>query len=470
MPIYEDPTAAYGDEIFTAVTDVKVEGEALKSGSLYDTAAGGMTVGDVVSLYSLCPAVDGVRVYALISDNAFFAQEAATALTLMCEAAYRQTGMRVHLRTATHMDDTYVGYTDYLSYRSVRIGYYESAYYAFDDAKTKPLADFISANAHRYGFIDLSAEGDAGHFRYIGIPHATVMKDKGLSTLAEYHAFLRGRTCALKITLGDANYYIQSFDVAEGSATVKVPNQYKNQYELSATGNGSAVMTVKVYESGLGHPLPYVASGDADRSKTVICLDAGHGAHDPGAVWPQTGDPTYCEKDYNLAVTLKAKEYLEAMGYTVILTRDDDTFVELGDRVSFAKKYGTDLFVSLHCNSTDHPNSPTAVGPQVYFYDSKYTNYLNHTIAQTFRNAINTGTAEYIGAGVSMPVEEGDVRHGEYTVISDLNLPSVLIEMGFITNEGDRALFEDEAWRESMGYSVAMAVEKLFANDQLGIR
>ncbi len=468
--------AEYADVNFASSEMLEADEEPYQNGALYDMEAGTVEITDAVSLYDLCPTVglDNVRVYALVSDNAVLSQKAAAALAAMCEAAYNETGMRVHVRTAAHMKSSDVGYADYTSLKSVKIGYYDagkSLYHAFDEADTRPIADFIRENAYKYGFVDLSSAGDAGHFRYVGVPHAAAMRDKGFTSLADYHAYLDSLEKVLKISLDGVTYYVRSYAVLSGKANVEIPTAYKNAYELSATGNGSLVLTVSVYASGLSNPLPYVADQNADRSGAVICLDAGHGAHDPGAVWPQTGTPTYLEKDYNLAVALEAKAYLEAMGYTVVLTRSDDTFVELTDRVSFAKSKGADLFISFHCNSVDYPDSPTAVGPQVYFNQSNATQYLNWTTARTFRNAINTATAAYIASGAAHPVEESDLRSGgHYVVLSDKSLPSVLLEMGFITNGGDRALFENSAWCESMGYAAAMAVETLFANDHLGVK
>ena len=466
--------ASYADTDFASTVTLEVPLAPLKQGVLYDTYEGAVEIGDAVSLYDICPTVDKTRVYALVSDTAKLSQEAAAALSALCEAAYRESGMRVHLRTAAHMEESAVGYGDYRSLKSVKIGYYDEStavYHAFDEEKTRPLADFIRANAYRFGFIDLSTKNDAGHFRYVGLPHAAVMTDEGIATLADYHAFLDSRDRYLHVSLNGVNYYVRSYAVSGETAAVKVPAAHQNACTLSASGYGSTVVTVTLYASGKAHPLPYVADMNANRKDKVICLDAGHGAHDPGAVWPQTTNPTYLEKEYNLAVAKEAKAYLEAMGYTVIMTRNDDTFVSLDNRVAFAKQYGADLFISFHCNSTATPDSPTAVGPQVYFNQSESTQFYNWTIARAFRNAINTATASYIAQGEAKPVDEDDLRSGgDLRVLRDYDLPSVLLEMGFITNEGDRALFEDSAWRETMGYAVAMAVESLFASDHLGLQ
>ena len=434
-----------------------------------------MTVGTLVKLYDICKKVDGKRVYGLIDAEVRFASDAAAQLNLLCEAAYRETGMVPHIRTVDHMTDAYVGLADYESYRALRFSYYtDGNNYAFSSEQAKPLADFIEQNAHEYGFINLSGEGDDGHFRYVGIPHALVMQDKNLTTLAAYAAFLKENYSdkALSVELGDTIYYIQSFDCTGVTATVACPPLYRSAAEISATGNGTVVLTVKAYGDGRIHALPYVAPENADRSDTVIYLDAGHGAHDPGAISP---DGSYYEKDFNLAVTLKLRDYLTAMGYTVRLTREDDSFLAVDKRAPAALQAGSDLFISLHCNSVENIASPTAVGPQLYYNEvldrnnPLYPHYLNKTIVNTFRSAINQGTASYIESGAAQKIEDNDVCSGSHlAVLREPRLPAILVEMGFITNSGDIALFLNEAWQETMAYSLALAVDTLFANDQLG--
>ena len=82
-----------------------------------------------------------------------------------------------------------------------------------------------------------------------------------------------------------------------------------------------------------------------------ICIDAGHGGHDPGAVGP-TGKR---EKDTALAVTLLLGSRLEAAGLQVFYTRKDDKFLELPERAALANNLGVDPFLSIHCNAASSP-------------------------------------------------------------------------------------------------------------------
>ena len=95
----------------------------------------------------------------------------------------------------------------------------------------------------------------------------------------------------------------------------------------------------------------------------TICIDAGHGGKDPGAC---AGGVR--EKDIALDVAKKIRAHLQAVGYGVILTREQDKFVSLGNRAAEANMWGADLFVSVHCNSA--PNS-SANGMEVYVHTSR---------------------------------------------------------------------------------------------------
>ena len=94
-----------------------------------------------------------------------------------------------------------------------------------------------------------------------------------------------------------------------------------------------------------------------------IVIDPGHGDHDPGAV----ADDIY-EKDITLDIALKTEKLLKDAGYKVRLTRDDDSFLELGERAEFANKRNAKVFVSIHCNSSEDGSGQ---GIETYYGESK---------------------------------------------------------------------------------------------------
>ncbi|MCI8341849.1 MAG: N-acetylmuramoyl-L-alanine amidase [Firmicutes bacterium] len=149
-----------------------------------------------------------------------------------------------------------------------------------------------------------------------------------------------------------------------------------------------------------------------------ICIDPGHGGKDTGA--PAAG---YKEKDIVLAISLKLAEFLRSRGIDVFLTRESDIYDSPGAKVAKANKWGADLFVSIHCNS--HV-SIQANGTEclIYGYDGE-SDLLADFIQNSIVNRLKTAD-RYIKA------------RNELTVLNSTNMPAVLVETAFISNDSDR--------------------------------
>lgn len=151
----------------------------------------------------------------------------------------------------------------------------------------------------------------------------------------------------------------------------------------------------------------------------IIAVDAGHGGTDPGTI----GNGAY-EKNIVLAVAKKLKEKLEKSGVKVIMTRESDTYPTLQQRVEIAKQNYAELFVSIHVNS----GSSAASGTETYYDTSTNPNgYESYLLAKEIQSQIV--------ANASM-VDRG-VKNNSFYVIRYNTVPSVLVELGFITNSDD---------------------------------
>ena len=162
-----------------------------------------------------------------------------------------------------------------------------------------------------------------------------------------------------------------------------------------------------------------------------VCLDAGHGADDVGA----TNGERY-EKDDDLLLTLKIKEKLEAMGIKVHLTRGDDSDVTLKDRCKSANKEHCTLFVSVHRNSTEDKK---ANGIEAWV--SKKPKGDEMELAENLVKNICELTGQQ-----NRGVKKGfrDNSFGDYYINSDTEMPSLLLEVGFITNTEDNKAFDEK--------------------------
>lgn len=167
----------------------------------------------------------------------------------------------------------------------------------------------------------------------------------------------------------------------------------------------------------------------------TVCLDPGHGGKDPGA----TGGGVR-EKDIALDVSKKIRAYLQAAMCSVILTRENDTFISLGNRAAEANMWGADLFLSVHCNSA--PNV-SANGMEVYVHTS--------------RGADSTRAAHAIYDRLlpASGLKGRGVKANNYAVLRETSMPAVLIELGFISNAGDRRKLTDFAWQDDAAKAIA---------------
>ena len=161
-----------------------------------------------------------------------------------------------------------------------------------------------------------------------------------------------------------------------------------------------------------------------------VCLDAGHGGSDVGAEY---GDRQ--EKDDNLKLTLAVGEILKENGIKVIYTRKEDEFVELEDRAAYANKKRATYFVSIHRNSAEADVS----GVEIWIENTAPV--YEEKMAQNILDRINE-----VGFGKSRGVRRGYQGNpsSNYLVNAATDMPSCLVEMGFITTEKDNELFDEK--------------------------
>lgn len=255
--------------------------------------------------------------------------------------------------------------------------------------------------------------------------------------------------------------------------------------------------------AGLGTvqpPLPQPAERPEVRAaraaKKTIVLDPGHGGHDSGA--KKNGA---VEKDVVLAFSLVLRKRLEASGrYRVLMTRNDDTFVDLDDRRVFAEKNNAALFMAIHADSA----GSHASGATVYslresdartLTKSARTDVVNSVLNDKDLKALrqskdaDVGTVQGFLAGlaekeVSVTRERTSVfarslvqymgatttmmnnpdRSAAFTVLQTAKVPAVLVELAFVTNKEDAAKLKSDEWRNKVASSLVIAIDSYFAN------
>ena len=224
--------------------------------------------------------------------------------------------------------------------------------------------------------------------------------------------------------------------------------------------------------------------------KKIIVLDPGHGGEDPGAI----GYSGVYEKNITLAMAKELKVILEKEGYKVHLTRSTDIFIPLRDRVKIARKYNADLFMSIHADSAVNRS---AKGLSVYTLSETASdkeaaalaerenkadvvaglNLLEHSkeVSDILINLAQRETMNRSSEFASFMVQEmrksvklrdNTHRFAGFAVLKAPDVPSVLLEMGYLSNRTEERLLKQKDYRRKLAVSTSKAVEKYFDNMQ----
>lgn len=213
------------------------------------------------------------------------------------------------------------------------------------------------------------------------------------------------------------------------------------------------------------------------RARRVIVIDAGHGGRDPGAI----SSSGVREKDVTLSAARELQRQLEATGrYDVFMTREGDTYPEWEDRVGVMRDVQADLFLSLHA---DAARNSSVRGAAVYTLNDRAE---NRARARARRDANHSRQAEVNNILVELELREkrnqstifADVllehldqsgrlltnphREENFFVLLDSRVPTVLIEMGFLTNSTDVANLTSPSFRRRQMGSIVSAIDYYF--------
>jgi N-acetylmuramoyl-L-alanine amidase len=181
--------------------------------------------------------------------------------------------------------------------------------------------------------------------------------------------------------------------------------------------------------------------------KPVIILDPGHGGNDEGAKVGQ-----FIEKKITLKLAQITKQALEFRGYKVRMTRSKDEYVSLADRVEMASLVKAKLFLSLHCNSS--PVNKDVHGVEIFYHESKDAVRLKSSkrlASQALHCFLQQTGAHSRG-----------VKKGNFYVIRETSMPSILIEIGFLTHSDERLRLNDHVYLEKIAHGIATSVDRFF--------
>lgn len=222
------------------------------------------------------------------------------------------------------------------------------------------------------------------------------------------------------------------------------------------------------------------------KKKKIIVLDPGHGGRDPGAI-SRSGK---YEKDLVLKMAKETKEFLEKAGYKVVLTRSKDVFISLRGRIKKAHEANGDLFISIHADSA---KNSSAKGLSIYTISEKASDKEAEALAERENKAdilygMDLGDYQQEVSDILIDLAKTDTmnkssqyadnvvkemkkkiqllpnahRFAGFVVLKSPNIPSVLLEMGYLSNRAEEKQMWQKSYRNKLSQALVNAVNQFF--------
>lgn len=183
-------------------------------------------------------------------------------------------------------------------------------------------------------------------------------------------------------------------------------------------------------------------SEEEEEGSGIVCIDAGHGGKDPGALNTDSKAPT--EAQYNLEIANALNSELTALGIETLMTRSSDVYIAPGDRPDIANNADAELFVSIHHNSA---SNATATGTEVWVYTTADSE--TRSLASSVLSAITK----------KLGVKSRGVKTNNYAVLRKTNMPAILIETLFMSSESDMKIAAGNTYAKDVAAEVAKCIK-----------
>ena len=292
-----------------------------------------------------------------------------------------------------------------------------------------------------------------------------------------------------------ADLDVKSVDSSDKSKDSRESNAPKNNSRESSAKSKDSKPKSKLDSKADSKPKP--ADSKDSKPKTlpkeiaknkIVVLDAGHGGKDCGAKVGKV-----CEKTLALNISKKTAEILKKRGYKVFVTRSGDKYLSLTDRTKLANDKNADIFISIHANALDKKakNYKTANGIETYFLSTARSErarkvaeienkddieIMNQFSKMSFLNSLNSQRllasnklAIDVQSGMLINARklykntlDGGVREGPFWVLVGALMPSILIEVGYMTNKTDLERLQSKEYQNALAKGIADGIDGYF--------
>ncbi|WP_422679841.1 N-acetylmuramoyl-L-alanine amidase [Chelatococcus albus] len=314
---------------------------------------------------------------------------------------------------------------------------------------------------------------------------------RGLVSSFRYGLFAPGRS-RIVIDLAEPALVARAASTEDGavaSLTIELTRTDRATYRKAALKP-----TAEPAEAPAAAPPSAVPVDAAAAAKPLIVLDPGHGGVDPGA----SGPGGVVEKDVVFAFAQRLRNKLEATGrYRILMTRDTDTFISLGRRVRIARDAKADLFVSIHADTLS--DNPDVRGATVYTgsdfasdaeaarladkenradqiagveaqEDAEDVVGILLDLTKRETRAFSTDFARKLVASLQSAVKlnKNPHRSAGFQVLKAPDVPSILLELGYLSSAKDADLLTSESWRDRSTEALTAAIDRYFSTRLAG--
>jgi len=306
--------------------------------------------------------------------------------------------------------------------------YKDGLYYYTVNLKNK-FSKITTRDNDDYQYLNILMNSKADYeVKKFNYPHRIVVDFKNtLNNLDDLDDFSSIEKSSLIKDIRSSNYQLEGEKVTR---LVFELNEYYSHYvESYKDQRGIKIALAKEY-------LNQEMKADKKIKSQLIVIDAGHGGFDPGAI----GVTGLEEKLSNLAIAREIKKQLAKTNHKVLLTRDSDKFLSLQQRVKFANNRKADLFVSIHANSFNNPQSG---GVETYY--NQHDNNQNRFLAEKIHDKLGRGLKIY----------DRGIKESNFYVIKYTKMPSVLIEVAFLSNLHEEKLLKTKDFQQQAAALIA---------------
>lgn len=291
---------------------------------------------------------------------------------------------------------------------------------------------------------------------------------------------------AVALLIGCATMRVIAWEGASGEQAAAIEgNSILKEGDTVSAGDADILFQETTGEAP-GEAVKTASGEDKEDEVKLVVIDPGHGGEDIGC-----SSGNILEKDVNLQIALALRDKLEGMGYEAIMTREDDTYLPLEDRVAFVNGTGADILVSIHQNAFED-NGVTGIetwycgagvrvsGEQSSSVDAGIKTEIGTEIEIEIETDINADRdlyrSEELGADSKRLAQvihkdlliyteanaRGSRESEELKLIREAQMPSCLVETGFLSNKQECAKLIDEAYQERIVEGIASGIDLYF--------